>query len=192
MKASIEGLLNRPPALGIRAVTCDVFAHPEHDPGCRLKGDVFLRLFQRAYRYALLIFDRQGCGSEDTPPGRLQEETRRRLASSGWGDRAGVVVIDPELEVWVWSDSPEVDAALGWGGGLFGLRSWLADQGLLRPGDAKPAAPKTAMERALREAGKPRSSSIFGDLASRVSLERCTDPSFLRLKALLREWFAAR
>ncbi len=41
----------------------------------------------------------------------------------------------------------------------------------------------------LRTARKPRSSSIYLELARSVGTERCTDPAFLKLKRCLREWF---
>ena len=46
----------------------------------------------------------------------LETEAEQRLSSSGWDDRAVAIVLDPELEIWVWSDSPEVDDVLGWRG----------------------------------------------------------------------------
>jgi hypothetical protein len=35
----------------------------------------------------------------------------------------------------------------------------------------------------------PRSSAVYGNLAGRVSVERCTDVSFTRLRARLHAWF---
>lgn len=37
--------------------------------------------------------------------------------------------------------------------------------------------------------GIPRSSSIYQDIAERVSVNRCQDPSFLRFKTILQNWF---
>ncbi len=54
---------------------------------------------------------------------------------------------------------------------------------------AKPTDPKRAMEAALRQARRPRSSAIFLDLASRVSLRGHNEPAFLRLSHALRAWF---
>ncbi|HEY4589423.1 MAG TPA: hypothetical protein VII86_09345, partial [Thermoanaerobaculia bacterium] len=99
------------------------------------------------------------------------------------------VVISPELESWVWSDSPHVERALGWDRGPAPLRSWLQEKGLLEAGAAKPAQPKEAVELALKTVRTPRSSSIYLELARSVSTDRCTDPAFLKLKRCLREWF---
>jgi hypothetical protein len=60
----------------------------------------------------------------------------------------------------------------------------------LWPGDQqKPSDPKRAVEWALRVVGKPRSSSIYRALASKISFARCQDRSFVRLKGLLQGWF---
>jgi len=149
----------------------------------------FLRPLASRYAHALVLFDREGCGQETKSREILEQAVEARLAGTGWSNRAGAVVIDPELEVWVWSDSPHVEDVLDWRGQALPLRSWLADQGLLQEGRLKPAHPKRALERALRLVGKPPSSGIYGDLARRVGLDRCTDPAFLKLRRLLTSWF---
>ena len=40
MEHAPSGLLARPRALGIRPIAFDVFVHPEHDPGCALRGGI--------------------------------------------------------------------------------------------------------------------------------------------------------
>src|SRR4029077_8753446 len=112
-----------------------------------------------------------------------------RLGEAGWGDRAAAIVISPELENWVWSDSPHIDRALGWGGSEVPLKDWLGERGSRNAEAIKPARPKEAVELALRIAYKPRSSSIYFELAQSVSTDRCTDPAFLKLRRCLREWF---
>ena len=59
----------------------------------------------------------------------------------------------------------------------------------LQTGEVKPARPKEAFEAALREARKPRSASLYQQIAERVSLRRCTDTAFLELKSILNNWF---
>jgi hypothetical protein len=98
-------------------------------------------------------------------------------------------VIAPELETWVWSDSPRVDRVLGWNRDDLSLREWLREKGLLEEGAVKPTEPKRAVELTLRTVRTPRSSSIYFELAQRVSTDRCTDPAFEKLRRCLREWF---
>lgn len=189
-KNVIMVLLGRPTALGIRTLSFDVFSHPEHDPGCWLRAPKLLRSFRSRYQHALVLLDRHGSGQEKKNRDKLEEELAQRLASD-WGDRAAAVVLDPELEVWLWSDSPHVASVLGWRDRNPSLRSWLIEQGFLAEGAVKPSQPKEAVEKALREVDKPRSSALYRELAGRVSFERCTDPAFARFKEILRGWFAA-
>ncbi len=186
---TIQSLINRRQSLDIGRTTFKIYTHEERDPGCLHRSDAFLQPFVKQFSRALVVFDREGCGKEQKTREELEEEVTERLSRSGWEDRAACIVIDPELENWVFSDSPEVDSALGWSGKTPPLRSWLKERGLLEAGQMKPSNPKEAMEAALRNARLPRSSSIYEDLMKNVSLNRCTDRSFLKLKATLQSWF---
>ncbi len=97
------------------------------------------------------------------------------------------MAIDPELEAWVWSDSPHVARALCWVDG--DLQQWLAERDLLTPGQSKPSRPKEAVEKVLRRTHTPRSSSIYRQLASHVSFKRCQDTAFVKLLGTLKTWF---
>lgn len=189
MEFGIRGLLSRGPSLGIRAITSDIYVHPERDPGCLLKAHHFLRPFLEDHDHALVMFDLQGCGREALTRQKLETEVEGNLSRSGWADRAACVVIDPELENWVWSDSPQVDRVLGWKGRNPSLRDWLRQQGHSTDDGDKPNRPKEAVEDALRVVRKPRSSALYRELAESVSLERCLDPAFMKLKELLAKWF---
>lgn len=189
MEHTVRGLLQRPQALGVRAVDAEIFVHPRHDPGCVNEAHDFLRPFASSHRYALVLFDHDGSGREGIAPDALADEVRHRLEANGWPGRAEAIALAPELEVWVWSDSPQVAACLGWAERQPSLRDWLAATGQWPAGQAKPADPKRAMEAALREARKPRSSAIYLDLARKVSLRGHNEPAFLRFSQTLREWF---
>lgn len=189
MEYTLRGLLSRPHALGTRALHCDFLVHPERDPGCRLRAHELLRAFHGKYAHALVVFDRQGCGSEQASREELEQSVESDLRTTGWGTRATAIVLDPELEVWVWSDSPHVAAALGWSGGAPALRAWLEASGLLRPAQTKPDEPKEAVDRVLQYVPKPRSSAMYRQLAESVSFERCADRGFAKLRAALQSWF---
>ncbi len=176
-------------ALGIRAVSADVFVHIERDPGCFSRGEEFLRPHSTRYEHAVVVFDRDGSGRDAMERDELELDLEGRLARAGWGERARVVVIQPELEAWVWGDSPHIDDVLGWKGRSPGLRAWLATAGFVKVGAVKPDDPKQALGEALRLALKPRSSVLYFHLAQKVSLTRCTDPAFLKLRSTLTEWF---
>lgn len=187
---TIRGLFSRPQALKIRSLEFDIFVHPEHDPGCFKKSDDFLRPFANSYQYGVVVFDKEGCGREKASRKDLEIEIEERLSKTGWNTRARAIVLDPELEVWVWSDSPQVDIVLGWDGKEPDLRTWLENEGRLKAHAAKPSRPKEALEAALRKVSKARSSARYAQLAQQVSFERCSDPAFLKLKAVLQSWFS--
>lgn len=190
MEEALRGILSRPRALNIRPVTSEILRHPGHDSGCRLEAHHFLRPFHNQYHHALVLFDYDGCGaSHHSDPEEIEQEVEENLRQSGWQARARCVVIDPELEVWIWSDSPEVGQCLGWGNASQRVQDWLEMNGLWPDGDAKPNNPKKAVESALKQVGQPRSSALFRDLASSVSLQRCKDSSFQRFRNILRQWF---
>lgn len=72
------------------------------------------------------------------------------------------------------------------------VRQQLGDEGWADVVVIDPDDPKKAVEQALRTTGKPRSSAIYRKLAQRVSIERCTDEAFARLRARLGAWFAPK
>lgn len=185
----LRGLLGRPKALGVRSVAADFLVHPRRDPGCVREAHDVLRPSVGDYRHALVVFDHQGSGRDTQPIDRLADEVRDRLAANGWGGRAEVIVLDPELEVWVFADSPHVEHCLGWRRGRGTLRRWLEARKLWAPGRAKPEAPREALDEVLRELRRPRSSALYRCIAERVSLAGCTDPAFRKLASTLARWF---
>jgi hypothetical protein len=186
IRALIE---HRAASLGIRSGRSEVKKHPQHDGGCFRQAPDLLRTMQSQAAHALVVFDREGSGAEDKAASEIEAHLERRLDASGWNGRARAVVIDPETEIWLWSDSPHVATALGWTAGEADLRQWLTAQGFLLAGAVKPARPKEAMLAVLRETRVKPSAAIFAEAARKVGLDRCQDRSFLRLRDLLRAWF---
>jgi len=186
---ALRGLLTRYPSLGIKELRPDFFVHPEKDPGVLRKSHDFLRSFSQSHRHALIIMDREGCGAEQRSREEMEQQIETAMSSSGWQDRSAAVVIDPELDIWVWSDSPHVDAELGWTNRNPPLSRWLEEKGFKQENEVKPARPKEALEAALRVVRLPRSSAIYESLARKVSLSRCTDAAFAKLRQTLRGWF---
>jgi hypothetical protein len=187
MEAAVSELLKRHAALKIRPPRAEVVVHPRRDPGVFREGVEFIRPLRDKYRHGLLLLDAAWEGAPPDAQAALDSE----LAEARLDDWARAIVIAPELEVWVWSDSPHVDEALGWSGREPALRSWLTQNGLWEAEVPKPRDPKTAVERALWEVRKPRSSAIYRTLAQTVSVERCQDSAFLRLRKTFQEWFGA-
>lgn len=189
MEAALRSVLQRHDSLGIRQISFDILVHPHRDPGCLSTAHTFLQPFSQRYLFSVVMFDREGCGQENKTTAELESSVKNLLFERGWNERSCAITIDPELEAWVWKNSPHVSAALGWDSGVDKLYLWLKQKGHLEEGESHPKHPKEALEAALRNVKKPRSSSIYAEIGSKLSLKKCTDPSFLRLKSHLRIWF---
>lgn len=191
MEASARAILERPNAIGVRPFAFEVLRHPQHDPGCFHHSARILSGYSSRAEHALVLLDHEWDGVPGDPVHELEAQVVESLGPD-WQHRAGAVVIAPELEAWVFTDSPHVPAALGWDVATMGdFRTALADQGFWPHGSIKPPDPKAAMDWALRKIGQPRSSAIFRDIASNVSLRRCRDESFGRFRGHLTRWFGA-
>ena len=164
-----------------------------HDPDVYKNAARYARPIQATHRHLVVMLD----NDFDSSPGTvaIRNEVSEDLIRSGWReDTFAVIVIDPELEVWLWQESPHVDDALAFDPVRFAapsLRAWLADRALWLPDEKKPRDPKKAFTEALRQASEPRSSTIFEKIACSVSLRHCTDPAFNTLCDALRRWFPA-
>jgi len=191
-RAAMSIILGRHESLGVRRIAAHVFQQPEFDPGSLRESADYLRRFLSTHAHAIVLFDREGCGREAASAEELEEMVQKGLDRAGWEGRAQVVVVDPELEVWVWSDSPEVDRCLGWAGRQPGLREWLRQKGVWDKGAMKPRAPKSALAMAVREARRGASPPLLAQLARSIGLRRCTDRAFVRFRDILQRWFPAK
>ena len=186
---ALQGLLSRPERLGVRPVRCQIDRHPMRDGGCRSQGVAYLRAFRRQFKHSLLIFDHEGCGVEGESAGAIETRMEAEMDKAGWAGQSAVIVIEPELDAWVWSDSPHVSDILGWKTQSQNLHAWLESEGWIVQGAIKPHRPKEALEVALRKAKKPRTAILYRDLAENVSLRGCTDRAFAKLRSSLLRWF---
>ena len=188
MEQTVRGLLGRHKSLGIAPIEFEVRRHPRRDSGCRSGAADYLRAFLDSYLHALVIFDLDGSGSHATRE-ETQQEVEDLLCRNGWDGRAKAVVIEPELETWVWSISNKVPKILGCNTNYTDLRRWLHLEGLWPDDSDKPPDPKEAMKRVMRASRSRRSPRRFFELANAVSLRGCRDPSFDHLKTILHLWF---
>lgn len=186
----MSALLQRPESLGIHRIGFEIKRYAGRDAGCYSDAVEFTRTWQRRSRHLLVLFDHHGSGQDRRSREAIETELEKELDASGWGDRASVIVLEPELESWVWSESPHVSATLGWPSDD-DMRAFLVRRGYLeRIDQAKPDDPKNAVRAVLREKRKPLSSSLFNDMASHVGgLDRCEDAGFRKLLTTLRTWF---
>lgn len=189
IEQAVEGLLSMHKRLGIRPLRHKMLVHPRRDPGVYHEAAEMLRGYAGQARHAVVVLDHAWEGVPYESAELVEAHLDRSLATV-WGDRATAVCIAPEVEAWIWSDSPHVAEELGWKGEEGALRDYVDARGWWTPGATKPGEPKLAFEAALREKRVPNSSSIFRRLATRVSLQRCEDRAFVRLRSALARWFA--
>ena len=138
-----------------------------------------------------MLFDKAGSGDEGAERQRIQNAVEEDLCRNGWENRSKAIVIEPELETWVWSASPNVGRVLGWSEGTGALRDWLSEQQLWPEDEAKPPDPKSALRRAMRAKKRHPTAATFMTLAREVGLGACKDPAFREMRETLRGWFPA-
>jgi len=164
-----------------------IVAEGGNDPGVYNRAHELLRPFQHSHQRSLVVLDTEWEGS----PGRaaIELDITANLVGSGWAEEAvKVIAIEPELENWLWQDNPHVAQILRYNGQP-PLRQLLQQNDWWPQGAVKPPRPKEAAEWVLRQTRLPRSSSIYQQLAARISVGGCTDPAFQAMRAQLHAWF---
>lgn len=191
IKAAIEGICSRGASLQIDSPLLQFAVHPGHDAGCFREAHEIARGYLGTVDQCIVVFDLEGCGQEVLGATAIEESVESRMRANGWANNCRAIVIEPELEAWVWSQSPVVERELGWAiGSVPNLGSWLKEENWIAETQSKPSRPKEAFLAAIRKVKKAQSPAIFKRLAQGVSLEQCEDRSFLRLRETLKEWFS--
>lgn len=197
MAEAVAGLLERDQVQ--RVVGCGPFgfdsrrdikvAKGQNDPGLYVRANELLRPLAGDYRRAVVIVDEEWDGSPGAKA--IEERLCEHLADAGWAAETGLaLVVRPEADVWLWSESPHSASALGWPS-WNELRPALENAGWIDLGQAKPSRPKEAAEWALQHSVRraPRSAVLYRQVAAKVSINRCTDAALARLLTALRAWF---
>ena len=162
-------------------------AHGQNDPGLYARADELLQPFRGKYQRVVVMVDAEWAGSPGASA--IRERISQHIINAGWEPEDGLaLVLDPEVDAWLWSHSPHVAELMGWGKAEK-LRRALERQGYMKEGTMKPMRPKEAAEWALRQTKKPRSSALYKKIAKRVSIERCQDPALRDLRSALARWF---
>jgi len=186
MHFAVKGGLSRPEALGIREIDFDFRSHPRHDAGVRVEGAAMLASERHRFNHALMLFDHEGCG-DPCPVGELEhklDEILRRM----WGQNAKAIVIEPEVDIWLWGSDNALAEAVDWQSSQ-PIRDWLRQRDFAFDATNKPVRPKEAFEAVERELRRAKSASTYAKITGRISLERCSDPAFTRLRNQLQIWF---
>ncbi len=187
---ALQGALGRPDALGIRAIAHEFRPHPGRDGGARTTGVDVLARERARFSHALLVFDLDGSGAQQRwTTQELEHELDEKLRLH-WGDHAKAIVIAPEVDIWLWGADNALREILHWPKAGT-IRDWLQSRGFAFDANGKPVQPKEAMEAMVPIHRQPRSSALYEKITSRISLQRCVDPAFLRLRNTLQAWFSA-
>lgn len=190
MEFTLRGALSRPSALGIRNISFEIHVHVNRDGGIRSTGTDVLRLLRSQYSHALLLLDFEGSGTDKQNAVELEEELDQRLADE-WGTAAKAIVIEPELDVWVWGSDNALHQICGRISETESFRDWLKKEHFQFTDQNKPVRPKEALQSILYQLRRPRSSALYEDIAKIISKKSCTDPAFIRLRTQLQAWFPA-
>lgn len=197
MEATFIGFLTRDGfhfSLGIRQFDFDpqqdiIVDEMGNDPGVYTRAHELLRSYQRTHRYAVIVLDNAWDGSPGVEA--IEDNIIKNVRATGWNEKNFVViVINPELEAWILQDSPVVEKAFRFQQQNLSMRSWLAQKGLWDADAIKPADPKKAVEDTLKMSKTPRSSAIYRQITSRVSIKGCQDSAFQKLCNQMQQWFA--
>jgi hypothetical protein len=197
MAEAVGGLLDRKQkhlALGCAHFTFDSrtdikVAKGQNDPGVYTRADELMRPFAADYQHAVVIVDEAWDGS----PGAAAIEARLQdhLIAAGWlPAKALALVVSPEADVWLWTQTDHTACALGWSDWTT-LQAALAQTNHWSAGQHKPPHPKEAAEWALRRGPKriPRSSKLYRQVSEKVALRRCADPALATFIQQLQTWF---
>lgn len=181
MRAIVDVLLGQKYMyqLKIREINYEIVKHPRKDPGVRKEAQEILKIHRNYFLKALILLDYEGCGFKGKPE-KLENEIKSKIIQTKFWQESDVevIVIYPELEVWVWGVSDKFSE-------LFGI-----DLGFNFKN--KPKNPKEEFEVILRRIKRPYSSSIFRELASKVAykhIENCRDRAFIKFVSTIRSWF---
>lgn len=187
MNFALKGALSRPDALGIAPIEFEFRTHMGRDGGVRTSGPETLALDSRRFSHALLVFDLEGSGASIADAKLVEEELDRRL-STHWDDRAKSIVIEPELDIWIWGSDNILQDVLEWP--IPGsIREWLKNRGFEFNESGKPLRPKEALDELRPVHRLPRSSALYEKITSKISIKKCSDPAFSRLREQLQIWF---
>lgn len=166
----------------------DLIRETKNDPGVWKNAHELLRLKRATHRNALIILDNSWEGSPGVA--QIEKDIGGNMTGSGWPrGQFEVVVIDPELESWIWQDHVHVETAFGHAGPP-SLRQRLRDSDLWPDGGRKPTDPKLAVEavQGWYRFGPP--SPVFAEIAMKVSVKGCVDPAFQKMLRALKGWFS--
>ena len=195
MERFLHAILNKPKALGIRPIQFDIERNTDArgDSGMRANGVELTRMDKDDYHKEVLMWDYQGCGHEHKKSAQIvATETQDHLDRISWQDNSAVIIIEPELERWLWYCEQAIAAHLQ--KTVTELQQWsetYANQQNMSLADLKESDPKGLFVyivcTRLRRTRTPRNYEQIGKHASIKNLQTCE--SFRQFIKTLQTWF---
>lgn len=193
----------------------DIRIHPAHDPGVWTDPHTVLQAERNNFQYALIILDAAWVGAP--PAAQIVSDIEGLVRTRAYWERPRfeVILIQPELEAWIWQRNPHVAEAFEFSGSDAELWRFLEAQALRLDNDRKkhrfipadplarlppawpqvapkPENPKGLVEALSHHCRSGPASGIFNEISSTISVRGCQDLAFLRLRDALRRWFPRR
>lgn len=187
MEAVVRALLRRTESIGIRAVDTTWLLHSDRDSGVRTTGHSLLRAVRRQHDHALMFCDHEGSGTTTASAVEKEGQLDEVLAMT-WQAHGRSIVIEPELDVWLWGSDERLIQSIGWKDAMR-PREWLVGKRFEFAESGKPIRPKEAMQALFEHVGLPMSAAVYGRIARGIGLRGCSDAAFDRLRSLLQTWF---
>lgn len=189
----MQALLNRVHGLGIRHVT---FEFDLRFNTVRTQGPNIARERRRRFPYVICLWDHRGSGQEHKPASQVQGKVQAHLNGNTLKGCSKAIVIDPELEIWLWQDWTAIAVALKVEEKQ--LAKWLKNyQQRQFPTHSVQELvqrfPQEALEAVVQQAGEKPDSALYGRIADAANFELWSkEPSFRQLRRTLRRWFPQR
>jgi hypothetical protein len=184
-----ELLVRFPRVEHIAEISFDIITHPQRDPGVINHSVELLRPYVDDYNYLMICCDHEGSGRESISREMVENELEQLLSSNGWQGRNVCILVDPEIESWLWVHEAKLHELVDWENER-SIYDWIRAKGFqFKQNLNKPVRPKEAFEETLKFQNIPKSSSLFATLAKKASYKRCNDPSFQKLLETLKRWF---
>ena len=143
------------------------------------------------HRHAVVCLDKKFPGAPAA--GRIRRDITGNLRTAGWDpSRFEVIVIQPELERWLWLDHPACERAFGYPRADHGrsMRVMMREQGQWHEHDDKPHDCDAALVWAARwKQRKTAPATLFKAMLPTAPVQHCEDPAFVKLRDTLKSWF---
>ena len=158
------------------------------DGGVHRRAHALLHSYLRSHQNAVVMLDKNF--GRRLPAAVVRGEILHNLLHNGWSaECVEVVVIDPELEVWLWQrGSPHIAREFRYNGSV-SLEEFLEAEGLWPSAAVKPAKPKEVAGVLLQRYRAGPRMVVYRRIIENISIRGCQDLAFNLLAGALRRWF---